>query len=116
MALVLQMLSNILCEKFLLLLHYLTFLKGVSSIYVCYFCSALGTWVFSVAGALLAIPFGIKRKSFGPLVFFGTTGTMLDIIMGVTACEREHAERQMMLLEAAQNSAAANVEENASET
>ncbi|KAF5200495.1 transmembrane protein [Thalictrum thalictroides] len=63
-------------------------------------CSALGTWVFSVAGALLAIPVGIKRKSLGPLVFFGTTGTMLDIIMGITACEREHAERQMQLLEA----------------
>ncbi|KAK6114833.1 hypothetical protein DH2020_007102 [Rehmannia glutinosa] len=33
---------------------------------------------------------GIKRKSLAPLVFFGTTGTMLDIIMGVSACEREH--------------------------
>ncbi|KAH0702452.1 hypothetical protein KY285_016730 [Solanum tuberosum] len=67
---------------------------------------ALGTWVFSVAGALLAIPVGIKRKSLAPLVFFGTTGTMLDIIMGISACEREHAERQMKLLEEAQGSAA----------
>jgi hypothetical protein len=31
---------------------------------------------------------------------------MLDIIMGITACEREHAERQMKLLEEAQSSAA----------
>lgn len=75
-------------------------------------CSALGTWVFSIAGALLAIPVGIKRKSLGPLVFFGTTGTMLDIIMGINACEREHAERQMKLLEA-QNAAA---EDSFSET
>lgn len=30
---------------------------------------------------------------------------MLDIIMGISACEREHAERQMQLLEA-QNAAA----------
>ncbi|KAM3683175.1 hypothetical protein ACJW31_12G127200 [Castanea mollissima] len=67
--------------------------------------SRVGTWVFSVAGALLAIPVGIKRKSLAPLVFFGTTGTMLDIIMGITACEREHAECQMQLLEA-QNFAA----------
>ena len=67
-------------------------------------CSALGTWVFSVAGVLLAIPVGIKRKSLAPLVFFGTTGTMLDIIMGISQCEREHAERQMKLLEA-QNAA-----------
>lgn len=73
-----------------------------------FFFSALGTWVFSVAGALIAIPVGIKRKSLAPLVFFGTTGTMLDIIMGVSACEREHAERQMQLLEA-QNAALADV-------
>lgn len=66
----------------------------------CTVSNALGTWVFSVAGALLAIPVGIKRKSFAPLVFFGTTGTMLDIIMGISQCEREHAERQMKLLEA----------------
>ncbi|KAK7284849.1 hypothetical protein RJT34_19602 [Clitoria ternatea] len=71
----------------------------------CSVSNALGTWVFSAAGALLAIPVGIKRKSLAPLVFFGTTGTMLDIIMGITACEREHAERQMKLLEA-QNAAA----------
>jgi hypothetical protein len=63
-------------------------------------CSALGTWFFSVAGALIAIPVGIRKKSLAPLVFFGTTGTMLDIIMGVSQCEREHAERQMKLLEA----------------
>ncbi|GFY85333.1 hypothetical protein Acr_04g0000710 [Actinidia rufa] len=68
--------------------------------------SALGTWVFSVAGALLAIPVGIKKKSLAPLVFFGTTGTMLDIIMGISQCEREHAERQMKLLES-QNAEAA---------
>lgn len=75
-----------------------------------YACSALGTWVFSVAGALLAIPVGIKRKSFAPLVFFGTTGTMLDIIMGISQCEREHAERQMKLLEAQNLAANASIE------
>ncbi|KAJ0985088.1 hypothetical protein J5N97_003444 [Dioscorea zingiberensis] len=66
----------------------------------CTVANTLGTWVFSVAGALIAIPVGIKKKSLAPLVFFGTTGTMLDIIMGITQCEREHAERQMQLLEA----------------
>ncbi|EPS69571.1 hypothetical protein M569_05198, partial [Genlisea aurea] len=63
----------------------------------CSVANALGTWVFSVAGAVIAIPVGIKRKSLAPLVFFGTTGTMLDIIMGITACEREHAERQQKM-------------------
>ncbi|KAK9216145.1 hypothetical protein WN944_008152 [Citrus x changshan-huyou] len=77
---------------------------------------ALGTWVFSVAGALLAIPVGIKRKSLAPLVFFGTTGTMLDIIMGVSACEREHAERQMKLLEAQNAAADASLTETGTET
>ncbi|WOG97509.1 hypothetical protein DCAR_0416849 [Daucus carota subsp. sativus] len=65
----------------------------------------VGTWVFSVAGALIAIPVGIKRKSLAPLVFFGTTGTMVDIMLGISACEREHAERQQKLLEE-QNAAA----------
>ncbi|XP_048332462.1 uncharacterized protein LOC107406803 [Ziziphus jujuba] len=78
--------------------------ENVKQLEDCSVSNALGTWVFSVAGALIAIPVGIKRKSFGPLVFFGTTGTMLDIIMGINACEKEHAERQMKLLEA-QNSA-----------
>jgi hypothetical protein len=73
-----------------------------------YLCSALGTWFFSVAGALVAIPVGIKKKSLAPLVFFGTTGTMLDIIMGISQCEREHAERQMKLLEAQKLSADAS--------
>ncbi|KAF7110870.1 hypothetical protein CFC21_110939 [Triticum aestivum] len=76
----------------------------------CTVANALGTWVFSVAGALLAIPVGIKRKSFAPLVFFGTTGTMLDIIMGISQCEREHAERQMKLLEAQNLAANASIE------
>ncbi|KAJ6405280.1 hypothetical protein OIU85_021263 [Salix viminalis] len=78
--------------------------ENVKHLEDCSVSNALGTWVFSVAGALLAIPVGIKRKSFAPLVFFGTTGTMLDIIMGISQCEREHAERQAKLLEA-QNSA-----------
>ncbi|KAD3640479.1 hypothetical protein R6Q59_003252 [Mikania micrantha] len=65
----------------------------------CSVANALGTWVFSVAGALIAIPVGIKKKSLAPLVFFGTTGTMVDIILGISACEREHAERQMKMLE-----------------
>ncbi|KAM7518905.1 hypothetical protein LguiB_017867 [Lonicera macranthoides] len=80
--------------------------EPVKHIEECSVANALGTWVFSVAGALIAIPVGIKRKSLGPLVFFGTTGTMVDIIMGISACERENAERQMQLLEA-QNSAGA---------
>ncbi|KAK8951408.1 hypothetical protein KSP39_PZI004043 [Platanthera zijinensis] len=60
---------------------------------------ALGTWFFSAAGALIAIPVGIRKKSLGPLVFFGTTGTMLDIIIGISQCEREFAERQIRLME-----------------
>ncbi|XP_058186117.1 uncharacterized protein LOC131303322 [Rhododendron vialii] len=73
--------------------------ENVKHLEDCSVSNALGTWVFSVAGALLAIPVGIKRKSLAPLVFFGTTGTMLDIIIGISQCEREHAERQLKLLE-----------------
>lgn len=74
--------------------------QNVKHLEDCSVSNALGTWVFSIVGALVAIPVGIRRKSLAPLVFFGTTGTMLDIIMGISACEREHAERQMKLMEA----------------
>ncbi|XP_010498652.1 PREDICTED: uncharacterized protein LOC104776313 [Camelina sativa] len=79
--------------------------ENVKHLEECTVSNALGTWVFSVLGALVAIPVGIKRKSLGPLVFFGTTGTMLDIIIGVSQCEREHAEHQMKLLQDSQNAA-----------
>ncbi|CAD6218539.1 unnamed protein product [Miscanthus lutarioriparius] len=82
----------------------------------CTVANALGTWFFSVAGALVAIPVGIKRKSLAPLVFFGTTGTMLDIITGINQCEREHAERQMKLLEAQKLSADASAESESSDS
>ncbi|XP_011027576.1 PREDICTED: uncharacterized protein LOC105127831 [Populus euphratica] len=90
--------------------------ENVKHLEECSVANALGTWVFSVAGALLAIPVGIKRKSFGPLVFFGTTGTMLDIIMGITQCEREHAERQAKLLEAQNSSGDASFTVTGSES
>ncbi|TQD91351.1 hypothetical protein C1H46_023102 [Malus baccata] len=70
----------------------------------------------AVAGALLAIPVGIKRKSLAPLVFFGTTGTMLDIIMGITQCEREHAECQAKLLEAQTSATDASFAETGAES
>ncbi|XP_021895751.1 uncharacterized protein LOC110813064 [Carica papaya] len=89
--------------------------ENVKQLEDCSVSNALGTWVFSVAGALLAIPVGIKRKSLAPLVFFGTTGTMLDIIMGISACEREHAERQMKLLEAQNAANEASFEETGSD-
>ncbi|KAE8736297.1 putative Histone-lysine N-methyltransferase SUV420H14-20 [Hibiscus syriacus] len=59
--------------------------------------------VFSSRG-FASDPGGDKEEiSSTPRVLWHT-GTMLDIIMGISACEREHAERQMKLLEA-QNSA-----------
>lgn len=61
-------------------------------------CSLTESWIFSIAGALVAIPIGIRRKSLAPLVFFGSTGAMLDIIMSVTQCEREFHERQQRKL------------------
>ncbi|PHU22806.1 hypothetical protein BC332_07913 [Capsicum chinense] len=89
--------------------------EEVKQLSECSVSNALGTWVFSVAGALLAIPVGIKRKSLAPLVFFGTTGTMLDIIMGISACEREHAERQKLLEEAQRSAAVGTLADAATE-
>jgi hypothetical protein len=57
-------------------------------------CSLYGSWIFSVLGALIAIPVGIKKKSYAPLVFFGATGAMLDIVQSITDCERERVEKE----------------------
>ncbi|MCO5565104.1 hypothetical protein L7F22_018775 [Adiantum nelumboides] len=61
-------------------------------------CSMTESWIFSVAACAIAVPVGIRRKSLAPLVFYGTTGAMLDIIMSVSACEREFQQRQQELL------------------
>ncbi|KAM2323233.1 hypothetical protein PS1_020071 [Malus domestica] len=59
---------------------------------------------------------GDKKETLAPLVFFGTTGTMLDIIMGITQCEREHAERQAKLFEAQTSAIDASFAETGAET
>ncbi|KAI5064687.1 hypothetical protein GOP47_0019382 [Adiantum capillus-veneris] len=61
-------------------------------------CSMTESWIFSIIACAIAVPYGIRKKSLAPLVFFGSTGAMLDIIMSVSACEREFQERQQELL------------------
>ncbi|CAM6118765.1 unnamed protein product [Calypogeia fissa] len=56
-------------------------------------CSLYGSWIWSVLGAGIAIPLGIKKKSFAPLVFYGSTGAMLDIWVGLSNCERAKQEQ-----------------------
>ncbi|KAG2260750.1 hypothetical protein Bca52824_080044 [Brassica carinata] len=74
----------------------------------CTVSNVLGTWVFSVIDALVAIPVGIKRKSLGPLCSSAQPEPCSDIIIGVTQCEREHAEHQKKLLQDSQNAATNN--------
>ncbi|GJP65566.1 hypothetical protein CLOP_g22441 [Closterium sp. NIES-67] len=52
-------------------------------------CALSSSWIFTLGGCLIAIPIGIRRKSMGPLVFYGTTGAMVDIIQGISNCEKE---------------------------
>ncbi|CAN6718054.1 unnamed protein product [Malus baccata var. baccata] len=59
---------------------------------------------------------GDKKETLAPLVFFGTTCAMLDIIMGITQCEREHAECQAKLLEAQTSATDASFAETGVET
>ena len=56
--------------------------------------SACRSWIFSLLGAAIAIPVGIKKKSLAPLVFFGSTGAMLDIVQSFADCERERIEKE----------------------
>ena len=69
-----------------------------------WFVACVGSsWIFSVGAALISIPVGIRRKSLAPLVFFGSTGCMLDIILSVSNCEREFQQKQQAILEQQQH-------------
>ncbi|CAI5460672.1 unnamed protein product [Closterium sp. Yama58-4] len=62
-------------------------------------CALSRSWIFTLGGCLIAIPVGIKRKSLGPLVFYGTTGAMVDIIQGISLCEKEREELKAFMEE-----------------
>ncbi|CAI5484559.1 unnamed protein product [Closterium sp. Yama58-4] len=62
-------------------------------------CALSRSWIFTLGGCLISIPIGIKRKSLGPLVFYGTTGAMVDIIQGISLCEKELEELKAFMEE-----------------
>ncbi|CAI5951484.1 unnamed protein product [Closterium sp. NIES-65] len=62
-------------------------------------CALSRSWIFTLGGCLISIPIGIKRKSLGPLVFYGTTGAMVDIIQGISLCEKEREELKAFMEE-----------------
>ncbi|KAL3700579.1 hypothetical protein R1sor_018601 [Riccia sorocarpa] len=72
-------------------------------------CSLYGSWIWSVAGALIAIPLGIRKKSFAPLVFYGSTGAMIDIWVGLSNCERARQEQLQAKAAAASSAEGENV-------
>lgn len=41
--------------------------------------------LFVAAGLALAIPVGVKLKSYNPIVYFGLAGTGLDLLTGKAA-------------------------------
>lgn len=65
---------------------------GILRVVFLHWCCS--SWIFSVLGAAIAIPVGIRKKSLAPLVFFGSTGAMLDIVQSFADCERERIEKE----------------------
>lgn len=81
-------------------LCFLSFLiLGMSELTCLWFMQCARYMVFLSSGRINRNPCRDQEEIVSPLVFFGTTGTMLDIIMGISQCESEHAECQMKLLE-----------------
>lgn len=45
-------------------------------------------------GTLISVPIGVRRKSLAPLVFFSSTGAMLDIILATQYHEWQKVEQE----------------------
>eukprot|EP00884_Botryococcus_braunii_P015887 jgi/Botrbrau1/2982/Bobra.0026s0045.2 len=55
-------------------------------------CVLKSSWIFTCLGLGLAIPLGIRTKSYVPLVTFGGGGTLLDMMAGVYKCGAQRKE------------------------
>ncbi|KAL4423133.1 hypothetical protein ABPG77_004816 [Micractinium sp. CCAP 211/92] len=51
----------------------------------------MNNWFFCVAGVALAVPIGVRMKSYMPVVALGLAGTMLDILNGYDKCKDQRA-------------------------
>ncbi|KAK9814810.1 hypothetical protein WJX72_011894 [[Myrmecia] bisecta] len=52
-------------------------------------CVLESSWKYCVIGLGLAVPLGVKFKSYSPLVYLGLAGTGLDLYTGYTKCEAQ---------------------------
>ncbi|PRW61191.1 Hydroxyacyl-thioester dehydratase type mitochondrial [Chlorella sorokiniana] len=52
-------------------------------------CVLNSSWFFCVAGVALAVPLGVKKKSYWPVVYLGLAGTLLDLINGLDKCKTQ---------------------------
>ncbi|BDA47765.1 hypothetical protein COCOBI_11-0220 [Coccomyxa sp. Obi] len=55
-------------------------------------CVLSSSWMFCLGGVALSVPFGIKFKSYLPLVYFGLGGTVLDMLNGYMECNAQRKE------------------------
>ncbi|KAL4856377.1 hypothetical protein ACK3TF_003181 [Chlorella vulgaris] len=47
----------------------------------------MGSPWFCVAGLVLAIPLGVRSKSYMPVLYLGVAGTVLDLVTGFERCK-----------------------------
>jgi hypothetical protein len=55
---------------------------------------------YCVLGIAMAVPLGVRLKSYNPLVYFGIAGTLGDFLEGYHACNEqrqafEHCQREL---------------------
>ncbi|KAL4458277.1 hypothetical protein ABPG75_013142 [Micractinium tetrahymenae] len=60
-------------------------------------CVLGSSWFYCVAGVALAVPIGVRRKSYMPVVVLGLAGTMLDILNGYDKCKDQRAALESYL-------------------
>jgi hypothetical protein len=54
-------------------------------------CVFDSSWFWCLAGVLVAVPLGVKTRSYAPLLYLGAGGTALDLLQGWNRCQPQRA-------------------------
>ncbi|EFN54047.1 hypothetical protein CHLNCDRAFT_136121 [Chlorella variabilis] len=65
-------------------------------------CVLESSWLCTVVAVALAVPLGVRQKSYMPVVYLGLAGTVMDLLNGYDKCkeQRQALERYLQNREA----------------
>mmetsp|Transcript_29144 Transcript_29144/g.82168 ORF Transcript_29144/g.82168 Transcript_29144/m.82168 type:complete len:85 (-) Transcript_29144:142-396(-) len=57
-------------------------------------CVLNSSYKYCTLGIALAVPIGVKLKSYNPLVYLGISGTLADFLEGYSTCQEQREAYQ----------------------